>query len=64
MRKRLIESKIALRKLKQYIGKHRGGGDSTFSSRSVRPGFPKCGACDLILTPPPSCELKFSNLEA
>ena len=25
-----------------------GGGTQLFSGRGVRPGFPKCGACELI----------------
>ena len=25
-----------------------GGGTQLFSGRCVRPGFPKCGACELI----------------
>ena len=27
----------------------RGGGDNLFSGRGVRPGFLKCGACELTL---------------
>ena len=36
-----------------------------FSGRGVRPGFPKCGACKLILASEKgACELKFPNLRA
>ena len=38
---------------KNAFGKTRAGGGGTqlffFSGRGVRPGFPKCGACELIL---------------
>ena len=35
------------------------GGTQLFSGRGVRPGFPKCGACELILASEKgACELK------
>ena len=42
------------------------GGHSTFSSRGVRPGFLKCGACELIFASDRegACELKISKLGA
>ena len=45
----------------------RGGGHSTFfSGRGVRPGFPKCGVCELIFASDRegACELKISKLGA
>ena len=45
-----------------------GGGGGTqlfFSGRGVRPGFPKCGACELILSlKEGACELKISKFGA
>ena len=40
-----------------------GGGTQLFSGRGVRPGFPKCGACELIFASDRegACELKISK---
>ena len=46
-------------------GVHRPWGHSTFfSDRGVRPGFPKCGACELTFASEKgggACELKISK---
>ena len=51
------------------MSKTPGGGGGTrlfFSGRDVRPGFPKCGACELIFASDRegACELKISKLGA
>ena len=40
-----------------------GGGTQLFSGRGVRPGFPKCGACELIFASEKggACEQKISK---
>ena len=52
------------------IGKHRrtstrgGGALNSFSGRGVRPGFPKCGACELTFASERgggACERKISK---
>ena len=49
------------------MSKTPGGGELTFfSGRGVRPGFPKCGVCELIFASDRegACELKISKLGA
>ena len=46
----------------QYIGIWPGGHSTFFSGRGVRPGFPKCRACELIFAyEKGACELKISK---
>ena len=44
---------------------HPGGALNIFSGRGVWPGFPKCGACELIFASEKgACELKISKFGA
>ena len=48
------------------MSKTPGGHSTFFSGRGVRPGFPKCGVCELIFASDRegACELKISKLGA